>query len=622
MSRSILTRAQIIEIISRGETVFYKGRPITSLDDPDLPVNDAQILYDYPDWDLNPAAYASANAVGIDGYPIEGSPSNGETLVFNNTDRVWQYAASGGTGDVVLTASKAVITDSSGALAASNTTSTEVGYLSGVTSAIQPQLSSKMTTLTYDTNSDGYVDNSTALKLIVHNMTGAIVPKGSIVYINGSTGTHPTIALAQASTELTSSKTIGAVVSTLNIGDVGEVIVQGTLENQNTQGYTAGDMLWLSTTTAGGVTTTKPSAPNHAVFIGYVSRVNQNNGKIVYRILNGYELDELHNVSISSPTTGQALVYNSTTELWSNQTMSVTPAGSDSNIQYNNSGTLDGSNNFKFNASANTAVQILSTGAANTVLGITGASTQSSAIVKIIQGGDNGASCLTLQQGTLSTYTTNFPLRYEKANGDLLLGVRAIPVLGIYQFVNPGISTGRVAYEVGAVGSACGLGLSSVGGQPTMLSGGAQCTWWDGISGNTVINQSYQLAFGNSGLSFNVGLAREASGVLRVTNGSTSSGKLLIGIKDTVSGGQVHIVSSAADVTGLRVDSAASPTTPILDVRVGTTSDSGIKVDASTTSGDTRFLLYDVTSGTMKRVLVGANDSGGTGYRILRILNS
>ena len=105
MSRSILTRAQIIEIISRGETVFYKGRPITSLDDPDLPVNDAQILYDYPDWDLNPAAYASANAVGIDGYPIEGSPSNGETLVFNNTDRVWQYAAGGGggIGNVTLT---------------------------------------------------------------------------------------------------------------------------------------------------------------------------------------------------------------------------------------------------------------------------------------------------------------------------------------------------------------------------------------------------------------------------------------------------------------------------------------------------------------------------------------
>lgn len=621
MSRSILTRSQIIEIISRGETVFYKGRPITSLDDPDLPVNDAQILYDYPDWNLNPAAYASANAVGIDGYPIEGSPLNGNTLVFNSTDRVWQYTASGGTGNVVLTASKAVVTNSSGELAASNITSTEVGYLSGVTSPLQTQLSSKMTTVTYDTNSDGYVDNSTALKLIVHNMTGTIIPKGSIVYINGSTGTHPTIALAQADTELTSSKTIGAVVSTLNIGDVGEVIVQGTLENQNTQGYTAGDMLWLSTTTAGGVTTTKPSAPNHAVFIGYVSRVNQNNGKIVYRILNGYELNELHNVSISSPATGQALVYNSTTELWSNQTVSVTPGGSNSNIQYNNSGTLGGSNNFKFNASANTAVQILSTGAANTVLDITGASTQSSAIVKIIQGGDNGASCLTLQQGTLSTYNENYPLRYERANGTLLLGVRAIPVLGIYQFVTPGIPTGRVAYEVGAVGSACGLGLSPVGA-PAMLAGGAQCTWWDGVSGNTIINQSYQLVFGNSALSFNVGLARESSGVLRVTNGSTSSGKLLIGIKDTVSGGQVHIVSSAADVTGLRVDSATSPTAPILDVRVGTTADSGIKVDASTTSGDTRFLLYDVNSGTMQRVLVGANDSGGTGYRILRILNS
>ena len=43
--------------------------------------------------------------------------------------------------------------------------------------------------------------------------------------------------------------------------------------------------------------------------------------------------------------------------------------------------------------------------------------------------------------------------------------------------------------------------------------------------------------------------------------------------------------------------------------------------DGSTTADETRFLLWDVTSGTLKRVSRGAADSAGTGFRTLRIPN-
>jgi len=46
-----------------------------------------------------------------------------------------------------------------------------------------------------------------------------------------------------------------------------------------------------------------------------------------------------------------------------------------------------------------------------------------------------------------------------------------------------------------------------------------------------------------------------------------------------------------------------------------------IKTDWSTTAGDTRFLIYDVDNATLERVTVGAADSGGTGYKVLRIAN-
>lgn len=45
------------------------------------------------------------------------------------------------------------------------------------------------------------------------------------------------------------------------------------------------------------------------------------------------------------------------------------------------------------------------------------------------------------------------------------------------------------------------------------------------------------------------------------------------------------------------------------------------KIDNNSTAGNTRMLIYDVNSGAAVRVSVGANDSGGTGYKVLRIPN-
>lgn len=51
----------------------------------------------------------------------------------------------------------------------------------------------------------------------------------------------------------------------------------------------------------------------------------------------------------------------------------------------------------------------------------------------------------------------------------------------------------------------------------------------------------------------------------------------------------------------------------------GTTS--ALKVDDTTTAGNTRLLIYDVDNATLERVTVGAADSGGVGFKVLRIPN-
>jgi len=47
----------------------------------------------------------------------------------------------------------------------------------------------------------------------------------------------------------------------------------------------------------------------------------------------------------------------------------------------------------------------------------------------------------------------------------------------------------------------------------------------------------------------------------------------------------------------------------------------GARVDTDATAGNTRFMLYDIDNATLERVTVGAADSGGVGFKVLRIPN-
>lgn len=171
----------------------------------------------------------------------------------------------------------------------------------------------------YDTDVDGVVDSAERIQIVVRNSTGSTLTKGQIVYLSGATGNRPNAVLAQANTEATSSKTIGMVIENIANNTDGQIAVNGTLHDLNTSAFTAGDTLWLSATTAGGmVANTPPAEPNHAVFIGYVARVHPTQGRIVLAIQNGYELDELHGVLITTPTNNDILQYESSTSLWKN----------------------------------------------------------------------------------------------------------------------------------------------------------------------------------------------------------------------------------------------------------------------------------------------------------------
>jgi hypothetical protein len=86
------------------------------------------------------------------------------------------------------------------------------------------------------------------------------------------------------------------------------------------------------------LTATKPYAPQHLVYVAIVERAHPSQGKLFVKVQNGYEMDELHNVSAQSPTTGQTLVYNASTSLWEKNTVSLT-AGVNGTLPVANGGT-------------------------------------------------------------------------------------------------------------------------------------------------------------------------------------------------------------------------------------------------------------------------------------------
>lgn len=156
------------------------------------------------------------------------------------------------------------------------------------------------------------------------NTSASSITRGQVVLVNGASAGNLTLALAQGNTDPNTANTIGLAAENIpNTGPStsGMVITSGLLRNLNTSTFAAGDLLFISATTAGALTNVRPAAPNHAVRVGYVVEAHPSTGIIYVAINNGYELDELHDVAYNGgvpPLNNDFLVW--TTNRWQNQT--------------------------------------------------------------------------------------------------------------------------------------------------------------------------------------------------------------------------------------------------------------------------------------------------------------
>jgi hypothetical protein len=153
----------------------------------------------------------------------------------------------------------------------------------------------------------------------VYNQTGSTIAKRKVVRQSGSSGTRLKVDLALADGDPNSATTIGITAESISNNSSGFIITAGLLTGVNTNAFTEGDVLWLSSTSSGDITNVRPTQPAHGVRIGYCIKSSAGAGIIYVDILNGFELEELHDVLITSPADNSFLVYESSSSLWKDE---------------------------------------------------------------------------------------------------------------------------------------------------------------------------------------------------------------------------------------------------------------------------------------------------------------
>lgn len=106
------------------------------------------------------------------------------------------------------------------------------------------------------------------------------------------------------------------------------------------------------------------------------------------------------------------------------------------------------------------------------------------------------------------------------------------------------------------------------------------------------------------------------AGGISILTPDASAGVLAFGSPTDNYGAYIQYQHSTAELT-----IGSHLTGGVVAINAGTGSSQAIKMDDDSTAGNTRFFLYDVDNGQLERVTVGAADSGGSGYKVLRIPN-
>jgi hypothetical protein len=160
-----------------------------------------------------------------------------------------------------------------------------------------------------------------------NNTSGVTIPAGAFVMVTGVQGDRVTIAKAVTNGTVDQIYMIGVAEADIIAGATdGKIMTNGVIYGLNTNGWVVGTVLYPDPTVAGGLTSTKPSAPNIRTAIAIVLRQSSNSGRILVRMETGSTLGGTDtNVNFANLTTDDVIKYDATTSTWVNtKTLNLT----------------------------------------------------------------------------------------------------------------------------------------------------------------------------------------------------------------------------------------------------------------------------------------------------------
>lgn len=262
--------------------------------------------------------------------------------------------ANGGTGATDATTARANL------VAAASGANADITSMSGVTGGISSpdfiQFDAAVSPLPTDATGKIYYNNDDQFSTLAFQMNGSVVhkigeelfyrakcssgvTKGQVVMFTGTLGASGglTVAPATGLTPLQSNYLLGIAAETGATNDWIFVTTFGEVKNIDTTGgaeaWVQGQELYYNPAVTGGLTKTKPTAPNAIASMAAVVHVSSTAGVLFVRPTYGSVLGGTDgNVQFGTLTNGDVIVYDGVDQRWENVAQSTLAVGTATNL--------------------------------------------------------------------------------------------------------------------------------------------------------------------------------------------------------------------------------------------------------------------------------------------------